>query len=111
MKVLSILWSGLHFNEKLAAGPSISLQFPNFVLWNTPFIISAKASSGTITNCTFSMSQKVLGTVKAKSGVAKISVVAVWSGEPGTATYLDYSVTCNVSGKTLSGDGYIKGFR
>ena len=103
--------SGIQTYGQLPVGPSINLQFPNFVMWNTPFIISAKASSGTITNCTFYMSQKVLGTVKAKSGVAKISVVAVWSGEPGTAANLYYSASCNVSGKTLSGNGYVKGFR
>jgi len=103
--------SGSQTYGELPAGPSISLQFPDFVMWNVPFKISAKASSGTATKCTFSMSQRVLGTVAAKNGIASISVVAVWSGEPGTATNLYYSASCLVSGKSIGGYGFVEGFR
>ena len=103
--------SGSQTYGQLKAGPTISLEFPNFVTWNTPFTIIAKSSSGNINSCTFSMSQKALGTVKGNGKVAKFSVLAVWSGDVGSSTNLYYSVSCQVAGKMLYGSGVVRGFR
>jgi len=103
--------SGTETYGQLKAGPTIGLKFPNFVMWNTPFNIVANSFSGNISSCTFSMSQKILGTVKGNGRVAKISVVAVWSGDEGSSTNLYYSASCKVAGKTIYGSGVVKGFR
>jgi hypothetical protein len=95
----------------LPKGSEIKLQFPNFILWNTPFQITARATKGNLQSCTFSMSGNSLGRASASKGAATITVSSVWSGSPGSSTYLYYSVSCIVSGKTVYGTGSVKGFK
>jgi hypothetical protein len=91
--------------------PAINLKFPDYVLWNKPFQISASSSKGNLTSCVFSMNGKELGTVKAVAGSAKISVKAVWSGFIGSSTRLYYTAKCIVDGKSVTGVDSVNGFR
>ena len=95
----------------LPSGQKINLQFPNFVLWNQPFQISATSSKGVLRSCTFSAGGSELGKVNARGGRVNVSVTAVWNGSPGSSTNLNYTAVCNVDGKSLTGYGSVKGFR
>ncbi len=104
-------YSDLFTYGSLPKGSEIKLQFPNFILWNTPFQITARATKGNLQSCAFSMSGNSLGRASASKGAATITVSSVWSGSPGSSTYLYYSVSCIVSGKTVYGTGSVKGFK
>jgi hypothetical protein len=104
-------YSGIKTYGSLPTGPEIKLEFPNFVLWNQPFQISATSTKGSLSSCTFSMGGTRLGKANAGGGRANILVTAVWSGSPGSTTTLNYTATCTVSGKSVTGYGFVKGFR
>ncbi len=94
-------------------GPKVTLDFPNYVLWNTPFVMSATVSGGNATKCAFSLAgtNKILGIVPTSKNVAKITVSAVWAGSPGSTTTLKYVVYCNVGSKVIYGGGFVSGYR
>lgn len=106
---------GEYLNEStwgdLPLGPKINLQFPNFVLWNQPFQISATSSKGVLRFCTFSAGGSKLGKVNARNRQVSISVTAVWNGSLGSSTYLNYAAVCNVDGKSITGYGTVRGYR
>jgi len=104
-------YSDIKSYGSLPSGPEIKLEFPNFVLWNQPFQISATSTKGSLSSCTFSMGGNRLGKANAIGGSANISVTAVWNGSPGSTTTLQYTASCTVSGKSVTGYGFVKGFR